>query len=168
MTVSHPCGDATSLRRSIDEHRKHTVCPHIGMRQGSPEFAPAQLAELAPSPTSEFRVCEGAFGSCPFCLTDYRIDISWQGEKKGYAIKLFVYSQLGDCRSPFEWSWRSRLAVRIDEKHRTDYSADYGPGYVRDQWNKAEGFTCSSRGGWVNVPGMSAGALVSVDVLSGQ
>ncbi|EAT77266.1 hypothetical protein SNOG_15333 [Parastagonospora nodorum SN15] len=88
MTVSHPCGDATSLRRSIDEHRKHTVCPHIGMRQGSPEFAPAQLAELAPSPTSEFRVCEGAFGSCPFCLTDYRIDISWQGEKKGYAIKL--------------------------------------------------------------------------------
>ncbi|KAH3958253.1 hypothetical protein HBH70_025740 [Parastagonospora nodorum] len=136
MTVSHPCGGATSLRRSIDERGKHTIYPHIGMRQGSP--------------TSEFRLCEGAFGSCLFCLTDYRIDISWQGENKGRTIKLFVYRQLGDCRSPFEWSWRN-----------------YGPGYVRDQWNKAEGVTCSSRGGWINIPGMSAGMPVPVDALSG-
>jgi hypothetical protein len=45
----------------------------------------------------------------------------------------------------------------MDEKHRAEFSADYGPGYVRDQWNKADGVTFGSRGGWVYVPGMSAG-----------
>jgi hypothetical protein len=71
MTVSHPRGDAASLRRSINETYGRTVCAHIGML----------LPELAASPNSAFLLCEGAFGSCPFCLTDYRIDISWQGER---------------------------------------------------------------------------------------
>lgn len=61
-----------------------------------------RIKKLKASPTSEFRLCEEAFGSCPFCLTDYRIDILWQGAKKGHVIKLFVYRQLGDYRSPFE------------------------------------------------------------------
>jgi hypothetical protein len=81
--------------------------------------------------------------------------------KNGYLIKVLVYRELGDCRSPFEWSWRSRLTVREDEKHRKEISADYGSGFSRDRWNKADGVSCSSQDGWVNVPGMSAGMPVS-------
>lgn len=121
------------------------------MRQESPRVPPAQLPELAASPTSEFRLCEEAFGSCPFCLTDYRIDILWQGAEKGHVIKLFVYRQLGDYRSPFEWSWQNRLEVGIDEKLRTEVSADYGSGYVRGQWNIADGVTSHFGGGWMEV-----------------
>lgn len=117
ITMSHPRAEIASLQCSIDEHYRSLVCPHIGMRPPAQLPRPsAQLPELAASPTSQFRLCEEAFGSCPLCLTDYRIDISWQGAKKGYIIKLFVYRELGDCRSPFEWSWQSGLGVGIDEK----------------------------------------------------
>jgi hypothetical protein len=112
-------------------------------------------------PTSAFRRCEGAFGSCPFCLTDYCIDVSWQGAKNGYLIQLVTYRQLGDCRSPLEWSWTSRLALRTDEKHRIEFSAYYGPGFIRGHWSKTEGVMCSSWGEWVNVPEMKAGMPAS-------
>jgi hypothetical protein len=161
MLMSHPRGDAASFRRSVDE-RPQPVCAHVGMRKPySPGLAPTQLPELEASPSSAFRRCEGACGSCPFCLTDYRIDIAWQGAKKGYLIQLVIYRQLGDCRSPFEWSWRSRLALRTDEMHRIDFSADYGPGFVRGRWGKVEGVMCSSRGEWANVPVMEAGVPAS-------
>jgi hypothetical protein len=162
MLMSHPRGDAASFRRSIDE-RPRPVCAHIGMRKPhSPSLAPAQLPKLKASPSSDFRRCEGTFGSCPFCLTDYHTDISWQGAKKGNLIKLVIYRQLGECRSPFEWSWTSRLALRTDEKHRIEFSPDYGPGFVRDRWSRAEGVMCSSWGEWVNVPEMKAGMPASL------
>jgi hypothetical protein len=124
MLMSHPRGDAASFRRSIDQ-RPRPVCAHFGMRQShSHGLAPAQFPELEASPSSAFRRCEGAFGACLFCLMDYRIDISWQGAKNGYLIQLVIYRQLDDCRSPFEWSWRSRLALRTDEKYRIDFSPD--------------------------------------------
>jgi hypothetical protein len=162
MIMSHPQGDAASFRRSIDE-RPRPVCAHIGMRKPhSPGLAPAQLPELEASPSSAFRRCKGAFGACPFCLTAYRIDISWQGAKKEYLIKLVTYRQLGDCRSPVEWSWRSRLALRTDEVHRIEFSPNYGPGFARDRSSKTEGVMCSSRGEWVNVPEMEAGMPASL------
>jgi hypothetical protein len=124
MLMSNPRGDAASFRRSIDQ-RPRPVCAHISMRKPYlPSLAPAQLPKLKASPSSDFRRCEGAFGACLFCLMDYRIDISWQGAKNGYLIQLVIYRQLDDCRSPFEWSWRSRLALRTDEKYRIDFSPD--------------------------------------------
>jgi hypothetical protein len=161
MLMSHPRGDAASFRRSIDE-RPRPVCAHIGMRKPhSPSLAPAQLPKLKASPSSDFRRCEGTFGSCPFCLTDYHTDISWQGAKKGNLIKLVIYRQLGECRSPFEWSWTSRLALRTDKMHRIEVSTDYRPGFVRDRWSKAESVTCSSKGEWVNVPEMKVSVPAS-------
>jgi hypothetical protein len=40
MTVSHPRGDAASLRRSIDNRGENVVCGHISMRKRSPRFGP--------------------------------------------------------------------------------------------------------------------------------
>jgi hypothetical protein len=126
-----------------------------------PASLPFNFLNSKQVPSSDFRPCEGAFGSCPFCLTDYHIDISWQGAKKGYIIQLVTYRQLDNCRSPFEWSGKSRLALRTDEMHRIEFSPDYGPGFVRGRWGKVEGVMCSSRGEWANVPVMEAGVPAS-------
>jgi hypothetical protein len=45
--------------------------------------------------------------------------------------------------------------------HRIDFSPDYGPGFFRDRWSKAEGVMCSSPGKWVNVPEMEASVPAS-------
>jgi hypothetical protein len=156
MIMSHPRGDAASMN-GPDKSAHISACEN----RTRPASLPLSFLNSKQVPSTDFRRCEGACGSCPFCLTDYRIDISWQGAKKGYLIKLVVYRQLGDCRSPSEWSWRSRLALRTDEKHRIEFSPDYGPGFFRGRWNKAEGVMCSSPGEWVNVPEMKAGVPAS-------
>lgn len=97
-TMSHSRGDSTWLRSHID-YNGYFICSHLTLGDGWPDHAPRQLPELAkdeatPSP---FLPCDQAFGSCTICLTDYSINIFWQGEKKGYVVKVFVYLQLGEC-----------------------------------------------------------------------
>jgi hypothetical protein len=71
---------------------------------------------------------------------------------------MVVYRQLGDCRSPFDWTWRARLNPQMEQKPRIAYSPEYGPGYVRDQWNKFDGIASKTPGAWVQVPGTVVGA----------
>lgn len=156
-SISHSRGDSTSLRSHINS-MGHSVCEHLTLAEGCPDYAPIQLPELAKDTTtpSLFLPCDQAFGSCTFCLTDYSINISWQGERKGYVVEVFIYCQLGDCRSPFGWSWHTMSTLQTEEEPRTAYPLDYRPGYVRDRWNKADGIASRTHGGWVEIPGLVA------------
>jgi hypothetical protein len=156
-SMSHSQGDSTSLRSHIDSFG-HIVCEHLTLAEGWPDRAPIQLPELAKDETtpSLFLTCDQAFGSCTFCLTDYSINISWQGERKGYAIEVSIHRQLGDCRSPFNWSWHTMSTLQTEEEPRTAYPLEYGPGCVRDRWNKADGIASRAQGEWVRNSGLVA------------
>lgn len=154
MSYAHAKGDAVALRLHIDSHAGE-VCQHLtlttlGSRGVPMEFPtelpamawrqiPLQLPELAKkgNEPGQFLACGPSFGSCVFCLTDYSITIRWLGERKGYKIEVFVYRRLGDCRTPFDFHWRSVSPVRLREEFRSTHSPDDRPGSVRDQWNKA-------------------------------
>lgn len=157
MSMSHSRGNSTSLRSHIDS-MGHSVCEHLVLGEGCPDYAPMQLPELIKDKTTPnpFIPCDQAFGSCTFCLTDYSVDISWQGERKGHVIEVFIYRQLGDCRSPFDWSWHTMSTLQTKEEPRTAYPLEYRPGYVRDQWNKADGIASRTHGKWVEIPGLVA------------
>jgi hypothetical protein len=156
-SMSHSRGDSTALRRHIDSlHVPHSVCTHLTLFEGLPDYAPIQLPELAKdkTPPTLFLPCDRTFRSCTLCLTDYCINISWQGEKKGYVVEVSIYSQLGDCRSPFDWSWHTLSTMRTDEEPRTAFPLEYRPGCVRDRWNKADGIASGPHGEWVEIPGL--------------
>ncbi|KAF1950756.1 hypothetical protein CC80DRAFT_554111 [Byssothecium circinans] len=155
-TLYHSRGDSKTLRGYVDS-RGNSACKHLTLRKGCPDFAPLQLPELAKDKTTpdHFAPCDQSFGSCTFCLTDYCIDISWRGKKKGYAIKVSSYHQLGDCRSPFDWSWRTISTRLTNEEPRTAYPVEYRPGSVRDRWNRAAGIVSRTYGEWVEVPGLA-------------
>jgi hypothetical protein len=159
ISMSHSRGDSVLLRDQINKTNT-SVCPHLTMASTSwPGYAPSQLPELVENSAapSRFQLCQQAFGSCVFCLTDYNIEISWQGTKKGHVVKVFVYRRLGDCRSPFDWNWRARLALLTNERPRLEQSLDYKLGYVRDQWNKADGIESNGTDNWIEIPGMVIG-----------
>jgi hypothetical protein len=108
IRISHPKGDSTSLRVSINT-RGPRVYQHITLAKGRSFLTPMQLPELAlgRSTPNLCLPCDLSFESCAFCLTDYSVNISWRGKKKGYVIKVWSFRQLGDCRSPSAWSWHS-------------------------------------------------------------
>lgn len=158
ISLSHPKGDTAFLRRYLDLKRwEHRVCPHITMGDDCSDYGSVQVPELVkPEATSEhFQPCNQGLGSCPFCLTDYAIDITWQGDRKGYLINVLIYSQLGDCRSPFAWQWltmSTSYLVRDAQIVRKDRAVDYGPGCVRALWSGAEGIVAESGGDWIEIP----------------
>jgi hypothetical protein len=158
ITMAHSRGDSASLRRHVGRSRAD-VCTHLVLSRCHEYNGTADVPELVKDAATqnEFRPCEQSFGSCVFCLTDYRFDIQWQGPKKGYIIKMLVYRQLGDCRSPLDWTWRARVDPQMEQKTRTAYSPEYGPGYVRNQWNKVDGIASRTPGAWVQVPGTVVG-----------
>lgn len=155
-TMYHPRGDSGLLRDYIDCWATQ-ACQHLTLGRGCPNYAPKQLPELAKNKTTpgRFAPCEQSFGSCTFCPTDYCIDISWRGRKKGYIIKVSIYRQLGDCRSPFDWSWRAMTTLTIEEP-RTAFPLEYRPGIIRDRWNKADGIDSRTQGEWVEIPGLAS------------
>jgi hypothetical protein len=151
-SIFHARGDSTSLRSHIDS-LGHPVCEHFTIAEGWLDHAPMQLPELVKDETTPnlFLPCDKAFGSCTFCLTDYTIDISWQGEKNGFVVKVSIYHQLGDCRSPFEWPWHTISTRRTKEELRMAHPLKHGPGHVRDQWNKADSVESTTHGEWVEI-----------------
>jgi hypothetical protein len=150
ISMSNSRGDSKSLRNRIDSLGQ-PVCPHLTLERGYPGCTPVQLPELAKAQFTSnlFQRCTQTYGSCISCLTDYNIDIAWKGEQKGYGVEVFIYRQLGDCRSPFDWSWRTISDLRPKEDPQTARSSLYRLGYVRDQWNKADGGAITSCGNWV-------------------
>jgi hypothetical protein len=143
------------LRHHIDSYGP-MVCMHLAMAKQPTGFLPVRLPELSMDGNRSgfFVPCDQAVGSCPVCLTDYSIGISWQGGKKGHALKVLVYQQLGDCRSPFDPNWRAMLTYWITEVPRAVLPSGHGPGCVRDLWNKGEGIVSRGKSEWVPVPSL--------------
>jgi hypothetical protein len=141
ISWSHSKGDSKFLKDRMN-FVGHSVCPHLTLGTGFVDHAPRQLPELAHDNTTSrpFTPCEQSRGSCTVCLTDYSIDITWRGEKKGFLIQVAVFRQLGDCRSPFDWVWHNSSTMYPKQEGRmarTVNSEKYRPGCVRDRWNGA-------------------------------
>jgi hypothetical protein len=135
-TMHHSHGEPTMLRRHI-YYAGQPICTHLTLAHSSPTCAPIRIPELARDGTTSslFIPCHQTFGSCSVCLTNYSIEISQKDEERGYVIEVQVYRQLGDCRSPLAWSWRTTSIRHAEEEPRKAYEAEYRPGCVRDRWN---------------------------------
>ncbi|KAF2451699.1 hypothetical protein P171DRAFT_347695 [Karstenula rhodostoma CBS 690.94] len=153
-TISQSRTTARSLRHYIDS-QGGWICNHLAINKGN-GYNIVQLPELTAGRNTpiHFAPCDTSFGSCPECFTDYDIDITWGGEKGGFVIKIAVYGQLGQCRSPFDWSWLAMTRQRVEGRPRIVRSQDYGPGLVRDRWNRAGGIGSERQGAWVEVPSL--------------
>ena len=149
-TMHHSRGDSKALRSYVD-FWGHRTCNHMELAKGLPGGPLVQLPELNIDKTTSghFTPCEQSFGSCAICPTDYCIDISWRGKRKGYFIRVSVYRQLGECRSPFDWNWHTMTTLATVEEPRKAYPLEYRPGIVRDRWNKADGIDSRTEGQWV-------------------
>lgn len=156
-SIFHSRGDSIALRRRIDSFGP-PVCTHLSLSNECPNSSPMQLPELARDKTvpGQFSPCNQVFRSCSFCLTDYSIDISWQGERKGYVIDVTIHCQPGDCRSPFDWRWHTITTRCTKEDLRRERPLEYRPGCVRDRWNKADGISRETHGEWVEISGLVA------------
>ena len=113
--------------RGLREDRFLGLCPHLILWLSVPE-----LAEAVDAPFTE---CPLSGRSCLSCMTDYSIAIQ-RWKQHGWQIKMNVYEQLGECRSPRNWDWDSRawfpkcskLPTRIDR-----YGAS-SAGSVMETW----------------------------------
>jgi hypothetical protein len=76
ITMTHSRGDSASLRRHI-EGSGTDVCTHLMLSGRWRYNRTADVPELVKDAATqnEFRPCEQSFGSCVFCLTDYKVDI---------------------------------------------------------------------------------------------
>lgn len=156
MTLSHPRGDVTALRKCIDTAGgdRRGLCSHIWLRRALYQGNPAQLPELVKNDndhqsSEEFSLCSQAMGSCVFCLTDYSVSVEWQGKRKGYLIVITTHRQIGDCQSPHDWAWQTMTDTFTEGYSRRAHPAGYRQGYVRDRWNKVDGVVEETRGKWV-------------------
>ncbi|ORX97048.1 hypothetical protein BCR34DRAFT_578175 [Clohesyomyces aquaticus] len=122
------------------------ACSHVTLRW-IPEL---WIGKASPD---YLELCEKSFGSCAICLTDYCVEISRCGRKNVYFVTVSIYRQIGDCRSPSDWQWRSMATWLGKGEPRISYDTkDFGPGVTRDRWNKGEGVVSKTGGEWVEVP----------------
>lgn len=135
----HPHGDTLGLRRHLEANK---ICNHICMRPGNGEYSPLfKVPEvMAPNSASELMSCDSASASCPWCMTDYTISVTWakRGALQGWVVDLVIYYLLGDCRSPFEWKWRSICERSCLNEPRY---LKHPPGVVKRQWHGSEART---------------------------
>ncbi|KAH7371569.1 hypothetical protein BKA66DRAFT_444026 [Pyrenochaeta sp. MPI-SDFR-AT-0127] len=152
-TMCHSRGDSRTLRNYVDS-KGHLVCRHLTQSNRYSDCLPMQLPELAKDKITpeHFAACHQSLRSCPICLTDYCIDISWRGRRKGYVIKVSIYRLLGDCRSPFSWSWSNMATWQGVDEPRIKFPIQYRPGIVRDTWTKADGLDEGAQCDWVEIP----------------
>ena len=155
ITLHQSRGSSKILRSFVDTWIFH-ACEHLTLGKGKPSYSPIQLPELVKGKDTPGRyvACDQSCGSCTLCPTDYCIDITWSGRGKGYVIKLSTYHQLGGCRSPSDWSWRTMSEMLTAEEPRTAFPLEYGPGSIRDRWNKAEGIDSRTECEWIEIPGL--------------
>jgi hypothetical protein len=149
-TKSRLYANSDSLKQHIDEMKSIRVCKHTLLAGSWPRYT--QLSKFVENADalSEARRCGWTLRSCNFCLTDYSVSMSWKGAKKGYVVKVFIDRQLGDCRDPCDWSWRSQVQFPSSNTPRITVSDKYNLGYVRDQWLRADGILFSSHGEWAS------------------
>jgi hypothetical protein len=152
-------GEPKALRTYTDLNGSK-ICEHLFLSEGILR-ASVQIPELAKDKNapSYFAPCHQSFGSCTLCMTDYCIGIYWNDKKKHYVVEFSMWRELGDCRSPFDWTWRAIEApdLNFDEPRKLKCR----PGVVRDRWNKVEGVVGNTEGSWVEIPTRVVGAAAS-------
>jgi hypothetical protein len=141
---------AEKIRNYLSRWHNFIACEHISL--GEPyewDTSRTQLPELAKNNETPggFTPCKPSFGSCPICLTDYCIEITPSRGWNCFSIKVAVYRQLGDGRSPVDWKWRN--AVGLYALNRIRYKETYRPGCVIDRWNKGGGISSTTESKWV-------------------
>lgn len=132
--IDHPQGKQQKLRRFMDKSG-HSICHHV---KTTPRLLGQWTVKELKRHTFDvpFTACEDTTSSCPMCLTDYTISITWRGKTQGWIIDTRVYKLLGSCRSPYQWEWRSASEVcRFNEPRSLHYRA----GIVRRRWIEVDG-----------------------------
>jgi hypothetical protein len=171
-TMSNAKGEVRSLRDYVDE-QGDLICPHLTMSRRRGKYVPVQLPELNVERVTEvgrlegvadpssvdksnrlgyFAPCRKSLGSCSVCLTDYDINITWNDGKSAFIITISTYHDLGQCRSPYDWSWRALTTRNRIGTSRRAHEQDCGVGVVRDRWNKVDRGNDRGLGQWVDMP----------------
>jgi hypothetical protein len=107
--------------------------------------------------SSELKPCASSLGSCPVCLTDYSISISRQKDGKLWDVEVISYQQLGACRSPYDWKWRSLAEYTVWNEPRC---LAQEPGLVRQRWMISEGLDCPPQGKYIGRLRLEPGTLL--------
>lgn len=151
-----PLRDTKGLRESIDTGLaslcRHLTTGRVSRRTTGRVSYRHQIPELAISRPEYFIPCHQSIKSCPICMTDYCIDITWQG--KGWDIKIITYHLLGDARSPRDWTWVAmvRFPDEAINAPRIKQSSGNQPGIVRHMWSKADELVLEPKGDWAESP----------------
>lgn len=133
------------------------ACYHLASEEKCCKGPPTQLPELKEAQTTPktFFPCYQSSRSCSVCLTDYCIDVipSLEGD---FNIKLLIYNQLGECRSPYDWNWQSMTFYNVLQEAgpREAFQVEYGAGSIRDRWNGADGIEDRTESTWVEIKDM--------------
>jgi hypothetical protein len=153
LTISQSQGDAKLLREFIDQ-RGPIVCHHLHTATWSKRSHIHRVPEIVMNNSlpDYFISCSPSIKSCIICMTDYCIDISWHGRRKGWIIKIVTYRQLGAVRSPFHWTWSSILYGLSQDGQRWLDPSRYRPGFLRHMWSKADDVLLEPGGEWVGEP----------------
>jgi hypothetical protein len=158
MRVLNINGSYSGIRHYL-EYPSRKPCGHLLLEQEYCKGTRVQLPELREGLTTRrtFDPCYQSRGSCSVCLTDYCIDII-PGRKGNYNIRLLIYNQLGECRSPYDWEWQIMIAFyRLPKAGpRKAFPIEYGTGAIMDRWNGADGVASGTQSRWVETQGMRA------------
>lgn len=132
----HPRGDTYGVQHHLESNK---LCNHISMKPRSRQDSPFlnEVHELTRNPGIEYQPCKGVSASCPWCLTDYTVSITWakRGAMCGWVVDTRAYHQLGPCESPFEWKWRAMSERSFFNEPRC---RRYPPGVVKALWHSAD------------------------------
>ncbi|KAH7176931.1 hypothetical protein EDB81DRAFT_752247 [Dactylonectria macrodidyma] len=129
-------GKGGSLRRFM-EQSDISICNHVHATDDSSILYNWKAGKLIRHSLDVPLVpCETTTESCPMCLTDYSVKITMLEQGKGWTVALDVFKQLGGCRSPYDWKWRSASEISLVNEPR---SINNQAGIVRNPWAAAEG-----------------------------
>jgi hypothetical protein len=151
-TLSHLRGDMKTLRDYVDLWG-YQVCAHFTLREEPPLFY-----LYSASPTSQGQNCAQLLHTLRIIIQilHFMSNRLLHGHflvwlKEGLHHKVSAFRRLGDCRSLFDWSWRSMATLETADNPRTKHPLEYGPGMVRDRWN----IYSMTQSEWIEVPGMA-------------
>jgi hypothetical protein len=149
IIISQRERDSKSLRENI-KHTCRPICWHLYASRDPLLTQSPKLAIQADTPEAS-PLSDDSTRSCPICHTDYSINVSWQGQSEGYVVEICIYSQLGSCRSPLDWSWLTMACPRTDERFRVELDERFGPGSVRRLWHEADGHPVLPDAKWIDM-----------------
>lgn len=148
LTISHVRGDEIILRDFITHSGPHICahCYHVSELVGSCTSRP---------PEDSLAHCDQVVRSCPFCMTDFCVDVGWHGISLGWTIRIVAYRNLGAVRSPLDPYWvlmtdneDDSFALAMPRAMNPTPSRP-PPGIVRHLWSKGDKSSLEVVGEWI-------------------